>query len=52
MSPTLLNTKYDLGENRTHDTAFLRGSYRVIYPLSQKAMTHSTINSSYEGASA
>ena len=35
----LLNTKYDLGENRTHYISFV--CYIALYPLSRKATTHS-----------
>ena len=45
---TLLNTKYDLGENRTHDTSFV--GFLALYPLSRKETTHSS--SSYNRASA
>ena len=50
MSParTLLNTKYDLDDNRTRDTPFV--CYRALYPLSRKATTRSS--SSYDRASA
>ena len=50
MSParTLLNTKYDLGENRTHDTSFV--GYIALYTLSRKETTHS--GSSYDWAKA
>ena len=42
MSParTLLNTKYDLGDNRTHDTSFV--GYIALYPLSRKETAHSS----------
>ena len=47
MSPAraLRNTKYDLGENRTHYTSFV--GYVALYPLSRKATTHSSSGSSY-----
>ena len=52
MSParTLLNTKYDLGENRAHDTPFV--GYIALYPLRRKATTYSSSGSSYDRASA
>ena len=41
------SVKYNLGENRTHDTSFV--GYIALYPLGRKETTHSS--SSYDRAS-
>ena len=40
-----MNTKYDVGENRTHYISFV--GYVALYPLSRKATTHSSSGGSY-----
>ena len=46
LARTLLNTKYDLGETRAHDTSFVGYILVALHPLSRKETTHSS--SSYD----